>query len=195
MTDKNKGTGDGEDKGGSLKNSEENKTGKIAVEELGKKEARRLAKMINESCKENIIDGKEEGQEVDNLKNINENIAEKVQERVEQEREKFGDAAKIEGSGEITRKFISQCLKENQRGDGMVFSKLFKDKFLFNHSLGNSGKWMIFENHYWKMDILKEHLTAVEEVAKVYLQESVRVGTEIIELEKKDLTDGIKNKI
>ncbi len=124
------------------------------------------------------------------VKDINENIAAKVKERVEQERSEFGDTDT--NREKISRSFILQCLKENQHGDGMIFSKLFHNKFLYNHNIKN---WMIFEDHRWKVDVLKKHLTAVEAVASVYLQESIRVESEIADESKKEETAARKKKI
>ncbi len=102
-----------------------------------------------------------------------------VEKRVEQEKKFFKNATNEDGS--IKRAFIYKCLRQNQLGDGLIFSKLFFDKFTYNHRL---KVWMIFKEHSWKIDILKESLTAVEDVAAVYSTEAKRTW--------KDLTLAIK---
>jgi CRISPR-associated protein Cas8b1/Cst1 subtype I-B len=167
----------------------EKKTG-TAERETGKEDLEN--KKDGEKITDDAAGNKKEGDSVEpDIKNINENIAEQVQARVDQEQARFSDAAEIEDSGEITREFVEQCFKENQRGDGMIFARLFKDEFLYNHFIKS---WMIFEDHRWKVDVIKKHLTAVEKVAQVYLQEAIRVGSEIVDYNKKEQTDAIKKK-
>jgi putative DNA primase/helicase len=69
---------------------------------------------------------------------------------------------------EITSKFIRECIKENELGDGRVFSRIHKDKYVFNAS---SEEWLFFEGHHWHKDQMYEAAIDVEAVSHCYLDE------------------------
>lgn len=69
----------------------------------------------------------------------------------------------------INGKFIRQCLINNERGDGVLYATLHRDRFMFNKAIQD---WLQFRGHHWDLDHLTEAVTAVEQVAVKYLEES-----------------------
>lgn len=103
-------------------------------------------------------------------------IRQQVQTRVDEE------AATISGAGcssEITSKFIRECLFENERGDGALYTTINRDLFLF---CKNSEEWYAWNGQNWERDVMGRSLMAVEKVVEQYLIEYNRVGKEITDL-------------
>ncbi len=80
-----------------------------------------------------------------------------------------GEQAGNGGGGiEITSKFVLDCLKANELGDGMLFAALHKDRIVYAK---NSQQWFVWDRHCWKRDDLDEAVSAVERVACRYADE------------------------
>jgi putative DNA primase/helicase len=103
-------------------------------------------------------------------KNSLEEIRKKVEARAEEEARQF--PTKEDDNG-ITSKFIRQCLYANELGDGMLYTAIHKDKFLY---VNNTDEWLSWAGHHWQRDIQKESLIAVEDVAKIYANESLHMN-------------------
>lgn len=104
-----------------------------------------------------------------------EEMRKQVQDRVEAE------AATLPPPNErpkITSKLINECLFANALGDGILYSTLFRDKFVYCE---NAQAWFEWSGHYWQRDIMNHSLAAVEDVAGVYLAEHERLAQEITE--------------
>ncbi|MBU4600189.1 MAG: hypothetical protein KKA46_20465 [Proteobacteria bacterium] len=91
-------------------------------------------------------------------------------------------------TNEIDVKFLRKCLGSNQRGDAKLFAKLFKDRFIFDHS---EGRWYWFdsESHVWVQDNKNYALAALDKIVRVYLNASFVVAKEAAEMGV-DSTDG-----
>lgn len=101
-------------------------------------------------------------------------IRREVQERVEAEARTIPAA---DGSGDtITPQEITRCLVANELGDGILYARLFRDRFLFNK---NAGEWFEWSGHIWRRDIWDRSLAAVEQVAGLYLREYGRTAEHI----------------
>ena len=83
-----------------------------------------------------------------------------------------GAEKKDTGSKNITPEFIQDCLFASEMGDGILYSALHQDDYVFNK---NTGEWYVWQGHYWKRDVLNKSLAAVEKVALKYLDESIRM--------------------
>ena len=107
-------------------------------------------------------------------------IKDKVEQRVkDQEANENGG-----GSGsELDSKFIIDCLNQNELGDGNLFKKLYRKKFVFNKSM---DCWMSWTGHHWKLDKMDSAIAAVEGVARSYQDEAKRLSTQITELEAEE---------
>jgi putative DNA primase/helicase len=87
----------------------------------------------------------------------------------------------------ITSDLIRSCLFENEKGDGVLFSTLFHDRFLFDK---NTQEWFEWAGHYWQRDMMSRSLAAVEQiVVGHYLAEYKRVAQDIVDLTA-SATDG-----
>jgi putative DNA primase/helicase len=91
-----------------------------------------------------------------------------VEARVREEKLAFGE--NDDSEKEITDEFFNKCLNENQHGYGMLFAKLFKEDFIYNHLIKS---WMIFNNHFWEKDVFQKALTAVTVAAQIFKDKAV----------------------
>ena len=107
--------------------------------------------------------------------------------REQVEKRKQADAKLIEAElqteeEEIDSTFVRQCLDANFLGDGVLFNKIFRNKYVFNKSAG----WMVWCGHHWDIDIMDEAEGSVERLAEIYLDEMAKINTEIKELDEDD---------
>ena len=91
-------------------------------------------------------------------------IKKAVQARVETEAADLVDSTP---TGEITEKFVLDCLRANERGDGLLYIALNRGKFLYNNA---AQEWMHWTGHHWERDVMEHHHKAVEDVALKYLE-------------------------
>ncbi|MGD0585568.1 MAG: hypothetical protein ABSA86_07300 [Oryzomonas sp.] len=63
--------------------------------------------------------------------------------------------------------FIEQCLNNNERGDGILYARLLRDQFI-NVKKRGTRPWLIWRDHSWEIDLMGEHIRAVEKVATAY---------------------------
>lgn len=95
-----------------------------------------------------------------------------MREQVEQARraeaEQLGEDSPAEElvATTITPELISDCLYNNERGDGVLFAELHRDKFLH---IKNSSQWLLWNDYHWQIDKIDESHNAVEAVATTYL--------------------------
>jgi len=108
------------------------------------------------------------------MENKVDEIRKQVQERTDQE----AAAVPREDPPAITSQLIQDCLVANEHGDGVLYSTLFRDQFLFCKS---SQEWFAWTGHVWKRDIMNDALAAVEELVDQYLGEYKRLGEKIME--------------
>ncbi len=92
-------------------------------------------------------------------------IAEQVAERVAEE---AADLTPPKVERELSTDFVLDCLKANERGDGVLFAELHRDKFIYNNT---AGRWLFFNGHHWEWDVMGNHYGAVEDVARRYESE------------------------
>ena len=108
-----------------------------------------------------------------------EEIAAQVKERISAEEECLAgqqktDAAKAGDPSDP--RFVLQCLANNERGDGILYATIHRDRYCYNKT---SGLWYRWANHYWEIDKLNTATTAVEAVAVKYLAEAGKMRGEI----------------
>lgn len=68
----------------------------------------------------------------------------------------------------IDSKFVTSCLYSNEIGDGKLYAKLNKGKFIFNKT---SNEWFSWTGHHWERDIMNYSIAEVEKVSEQYLNE------------------------
>jgi len=64
-------------------------------------------------------------------------------------------------------RFIRKCLYNNERGDGLLFAKLHRSKFLY---VKRTASWLCWNGINWELDTRHLATAAVEEVAAAYYQ-------------------------
>lgn len=96
---------------------------------------------------------------------MSDDIKRQVEERVKAEAQ--GIKKDIPSGDELTPKFIKECLRAKDLGNGMLYAAIHKNQYILNKSIGEVYKW---GGHHWELDELNEHVGAVENVTDVYLK-------------------------
>lgn len=111
----------------------------------------------------------------DTVKTDTEKIKEEVKERIKQEEALYPDLS-LNDEGTLSSVFIKQCLDANELGDGILYTVLNKDKFIFNVS---SKEWLRWAGHYWESDDHNQYLAAVENIIDRLLEETEAVTEKV----------------
>lgn len=115
-----------------------------------------------------------------------------VEERRRLEAEVLGDPETAEITAErplVDAKFIRNCLGNNERGAGMMYAALHRGKYVCNlkerDATKDRGIWYLYNGVHWELD--KRYLAhnAVEDVAKVFHDESLKLDPLIEEVTAK----------
>jgi putative DNA primase/helicase len=97
----------------------------------------------------------------------------RVEARRREEAEALGANVAPEDPAEpavLTPEFIELCLANNERGDGVLYATLMRDRFLYVKKWAKNLPWLVWRKHHWEIDRMGEHIRAVEQVALVYLK-------------------------
>lgn len=89
------------------------------------------------------------------------------------------------GSSRVDSATVRACLNGNVAGDSELFARLHQGKFLFCASM---GQWLRWNGHHLEVDVMRESLAGVEDVAQLYDDEAAAVRKEAAEAD----TDGAK---
>lgn len=103
-------------------------------------------------------------------------ILKQMQDRVDVE---AAGIAPADEPTKVTSKLIQDCLFANALGDGVLFSTLFRDQFIFK---SNSQEWFEWTGHYWKQDTMFRSLAEVESIVEYYLAEYKRLAQDIADI-------------
>lgn len=114
------------------------------------------------------------------MSDTEDDIRKRVQERVEQE---LASMPPPEEAPKITSQLIRDCLFHNAQGDGILYSTLYRNQFLF---CKNSREWYEWQGHCWQRDIMDRSLAAVEKVAELYSSELQVIAGEMADLNRED---------
>lgn len=68
--------------------------------------------------------------------------------------------------GQLSYRFLKECLDANELGDGILYATINKDKYVFNAS---GQHWMRWTGQHWEPDIEERGLGSVEPVAMAFL--------------------------
>lgn len=74
--------------------------------------------------------------------------------------------------------FIESCLFNNERGDGILYARLLRDKFV-NVKKRGQRPWLVWRDHRWEIDLMGENVRAVEMVALAYKDEAFKLDEPI----------------
>lgn len=87
---------------------------------------------------------------------------------------------------DIDSSFIRSCLYNNERGDGILFARINRGRFVMVKNWGKNGTWLQWAGHHWMIDKKDAAHNAVEEVAQLYLNESLKLKKAIEETGDKE---------
>jgi len=80
------------------------------------------------------------------------------------------------GSGLVDSPTVRACLHGNVAGDSEIYARLHQGKYLFCASM---NQWLRWNGHHLEVDVMRESLAAVEDVAQAYEAEANAVQGEI----------------
>jgi putative DNA primase/helicase len=78
--------------------------------------------------------------------------------------------ADADGKPELDPQFIEDCLYENERGDGVLYATLMRNRFIYVSRREKLRPWLMWRGHHWEVAEKDEHIWAVEDVALIYQQ-------------------------
>lgn len=113
----------------------------------------------------------------DNIKDLQAQIAAAVAEEHQAFAPQQGDA-----DVDPDLNFIRSCLHNEERGDGILFSSMHRDKFILVKNWGKDGQWLSWGGNHWTEDKLDLAHNAVEQVALQYHRLALSLDPEIKEL-------------
>jgi len=126
------------------------------------------------------IEQKSDSTEPDPSTWTHEQIRAAVEARAKAEAAELAAAVKAGGNGNggqpLGYRFLKDCLDANELGDGILFSTLQADKFIFNAS---GQAWMRWTGQHWEVDVEERALGAVEPVASEYLRLLPMIGSKL----------------
>jgi len=101
------------------------------------------------------------------------------------------EARERNGSDEIGSGFTTDCLYANELGDGMLYAELHRGKYVFEK---NSESWYRWTGHYWELDVMREAVSAVENVAQAYLDVAHELVDKIARAKSDSDRDALKER-
>ena len=118
-----------------------------------------------------------------------------IDNKVEQERRTYAPEPEENMAGQtaFSSDRILEALKRNEDGDAELFVELNRGRLVYDAA---SGRWYVFQEHYWKIDALNEAMRAIDEVVEVYVLEAKRQGWQRLQAQKdgkNDETEKIKS--
>jgi len=81
-------------------------------------------------------------------------------------------------SGDIATRFVLECFRANELGDGMLFAESNRNDFLYLETL---CEWLCWNGVHWQRDTLRRRKPAVENVVDLYLREADAMGKQMLE--------------
>ena len=117
-----------------------------------------------------------------------ETIEEEVKARIKQEEALYPDLELNDGS--VSSVFIKMCLDANELGDGILYTVLNKDKFIYNVT---TKEWLRWAGHHWVIDEHNQYQAAVENIVDRLLEETNLI-TEKINDAVKEKDDALQSR-
>jgi len=103
-----------------------------------------------------------------------------VESRVQEEADHMPQEDEGTGSGgPDDPRFVRECLRNNERGDGVLYASMHRGKFLFNKI---QARWYRWAGHHWQPDIMNTSVEGVEQVARRYAIAADPISEDIAEL-------------
>jgi len=83
----------------------------------------------------------------------------------------------------ITPRFVAECFRLNERGDGLLFAAVHKNRLVY---VKKFTTWLYWAGNHWKLDEEDRYVNAVEEVAQYYESYAANLKDRIDELRRTD---------
>ena len=96
-----------------------------------------------------------------------------VEDQRRQEDQSSDQPAEAKDSSGSDRKFIRSCFYENERGDGRLFAKLHRDKYLRVKAWDEKTGWLMWNGIHWERDVKESVFCGVETVALQFNSEAL----------------------
>lgn len=86
---------------------------------------------------------------------------------IEEELLEIGERPSDDGDGDqgVDLKFVARCFRLNERGDGMLYAHLNRDRHVY---VKLYDQWLVWSGHHWEIDQLDLNHNAVDQVALQY---------------------------
>jgi putative DNA primase/helicase len=109
-----------------------------------------------------------------------EEMRQAVEARVREEEELYPEIfEKLKHDGKIDSVFVRWCMGANERGLGLLYAAVLRDRFVFNYLADEKSGWMRWAGHHWEIDMAHESLAAVEDVVDRLLAETIEIEKDI----------------
>ncbi|MEZ6854219.1 DNA primase family protein [Halodesulfovibrio aestuarii] len=112
-------------------------------------------------------------------------MRQQVAARVDEEKAAAPEEEEVENA--LPNDFVLRCARSGDLGDGMLFSEIHRDRYVFNHQ---ANSWMEWVGHHWRLDYTEQAKVVVEDVADAYMAARDELRRE----KKKAEEDGDDNK-
>ena len=86
-----------------------------------------------------------------------------------------GEPSTGSGGDNIDSRFVRSCLYNNERGDGILFAAIHRDRFL---QVKTTSQWLAWGQHHWITDKADLCHDAVEQVAAKYYEQAHDLKTQ-----------------
>jgi len=114
---------------------------------------------------------------------LREQTEKRIAEELEQRKSEKKEPGKPHAPDEVDSKFVTDCLWQNELGDGKLYAELHRGKFIFNKNDKSSNDvsigWYEWTGHHWDRDVMNYAVAVVENVSRRYLQEADDLGYQI----------------
>ncbi len=78
----------------------------------------------------------------------------------------------------LSSRFVLECFRANELGDGMLFAESNRHQFLY---LETMCEWLAWNGVHWERDTLRRRKPAVEDVVDLYLREADALGRQMLD--------------
>lgn len=83
----------------------------------------------------------------------------------------------------ISPKFVAECFRYNERGDGMLFAKIFHNRFVYVKKV---GMWLYWAGNHWRYDEEDRVIDAADTVAHYFEEHADRIRQILHDLKEEE---------
>lgn len=90
----------------------------------------------------------------------------------------------------ISSNFVRRCLVSNELGEGLLYTALHRDRFVYNNA---TKEWFAWGGQHWDRDVLNMSLAEMESVVDRLIEEDTKICGEIEWHSKKGDEEAVKH--